>query len=491
MSRARAPLPLRAAKRTAAGDTRACSPAPAHEPLVISLRRAVAGAAAAAAAALAGLLPAGAAAALDALPPLDAPAALDPELLDVATPELVEVMFFVVATYVGLMLMYLWLASMIDEEEADANASRGAGGGSAGAQPPPPPSYDGYQTANIRSVREPRRGHALVAPPLPDDGGWGGGGGGAITGLKASLAAQAADFPLIRCPCAAARRRPPRRRECGSVVRRKLYLRRLAAQDAARSPGGGGPAPACGSRSHLSDLSPADAGALLLAQPGQLELMVDEALDCMPPDVVAAADGEDALVRSITAAVAQRLAAAEAGELMWSMRLAVDERRGKGKGAPSAAGLGGWSRDKMARSVCFLVVAALVVYAGVAAAVPAVKITVRWDNTAREVVQQAEPETRRNLAQILCGRISEANVVLPQEGTADLVDSSILVDSSTTAVYYCKSEDGTQEGAARIFAACENEENKDEFDDEMEDDTDFPELEVEQITCDPAFVDIP
>lgn len=71
--------------------------------------------AASAAAALATLLPAGVASAMDSLAPYDAPLSLDTELVEGASPELVEVLTFVVATYVGLMLLYLWLASMIDE----------------------------------------------------------------------------------------------------------------------------------------------------------------------------------------------------------------------------------------------------------------------------------------------------------------------------------------------------------------------------------------
>ena len=105
-------------------------PPPAHKqrarPNKPRLRRLVAGAAAAtaasAAAALAGLLPAGAAAAVDSLAPYDSPLSLDPELVE-ANPELVEVMFFVVATYVGLMFLYLWMASLIDEV-----CGRGGGG---------------------------------------------------------------------------------------------------------------------------------------------------------------------------------------------------------------------------------------------------------------------------------------------------------------------------------------------------------------------------
>lgn len=123
---------MKAHAAAAAFPTRRCRkplpscPRPPHRfpplpdtPLIIPrLRRlaAAAGAAtaASAAAALAALVPAGAAGAIDALAPYDSPLSLDPEIVD-SNPELVEVMFFVVATYVGLMFLYLWMASMIDE----------------------------------------------------------------------------------------------------------------------------------------------------------------------------------------------------------------------------------------------------------------------------------------------------------------------------------------------------------------------------------------
>jgi len=40
--------------------------------------------------------------------------------------------------------------------------------------------------------------------------------------------------------------------------------------------------------------------------------------------------------------------------------------------------------------------------------VPAVPITIVWDNRSGEIIQQQEPETRRNIADILCGRIPVA-----------------------------------------------------------------------------------
>lgn len=110
-----------------------CTPTPTHHNPPANhtrtrrrLRRWLAGTAAATAAstaaALAGLLPAGVASAIDGLGPYDA--ALDPldaELLDASTPELMEVMFIVVATYFGLMVLYLWLASIIDEVSRGPN----------------------------------------------------------------------------------------------------------------------------------------------------------------------------------------------------------------------------------------------------------------------------------------------------------------------------------------------------------------------------------
>ncbi|KIY93825.1 hypothetical protein MNEG_14137 [Monoraphidium neglectum] len=138
-----------------------------------------------------------------------------------------------------------------------------------------------------------------------------------------------------------------------------------------------------------------------------------------------------------------------------------------------------------------LAIVVLACYLAVASAVPGVKITIRWDNKADEVIKQAVPETRKNLANILCGKISEKSIILPKKGTPSLVDKSNLVDSSSTAIYYCLAADGKQSTAAKIYAACANKKNQEEFKDEMEDDTDFPELEVEAITCDPNFVQIP
>jgi hypothetical protein len=80
-----------------------------------SLRRAAARTATAAAAALLGLLPAGASrAAVAALASAAEGVGYDLDF-DGASPEVLEVMFVVVATYFGLMVLYIWLASMIDE----------------------------------------------------------------------------------------------------------------------------------------------------------------------------------------------------------------------------------------------------------------------------------------------------------------------------------------------------------------------------------------
>jgi len=81
------------------------------------LRRLFSGAAATTvAAALGALLPPGAARAMDDAPSPWDMTDLDPSLADTAgSDSLLEVMFVVVACYVGLMVLYLWLASMIDE----------------------------------------------------------------------------------------------------------------------------------------------------------------------------------------------------------------------------------------------------------------------------------------------------------------------------------------------------------------------------------------
>lgn len=137
-------------------------------------------------------------------------------------------------------------------------------------------------------------------------------------------------------------------------MRRKLYLRRLTARDAH--------APHGAAQHH----APHSGVALLLSEPGQMEALVDEALDnmvrvafgvCMavdsaaaglddaarflllrfalnattspvlqPADVVNDDAAEATIIKSITHAVAARLAAAEAGELVRSMQAAVVER---------------------------------------------------------------------------------------------------------------------------------------------------------------------
>lgn len=67
-------------------------------------------------------------------------------------------------------------------------------------------------------------------------------------------------------------------------------------------------------------------------------------------------------------------------------------------------------------------------------------------------MKQAEPETRANIAKILCNGIPREDVVLPPRSA--LVDESSLVDSKTTGRYLCKARDGRQETAIRIFSAC-------------------------------------
>ncbi len=95
------------------------------------LRTLLARAAAHAAAALAALLPAGAARAMDALAPWDAAPydLVDPDVIDAVAGDetLLEVMLVVVACYVGLIVGYLWLASMIDGEVRGAVAGSGLG----------------------------------------------------------------------------------------------------------------------------------------------------------------------------------------------------------------------------------------------------------------------------------------------------------------------------------------------------------------------------
>lgn len=167
-------------------------------------------------------------------------------------------------------------------------------------------------------------------------------------------------------------------------MRRKLYLRRLAAQDAARL--GAAPPAARGA----AGIAGSGGIALLLGQPGQMEAWVDQCLDnmvggarlrrrlrhCMQPSPGAATraavatptlsvnamacDGsrtftrrlslaltcacplssrtasqtpdlldpscEDILVNSVSAVAARRLAAAEAGELVRSMQAANKQR---------------------------------------------------------------------------------------------------------------------------------------------------------------------
>ncbi|KAI8471428.1 MAG: hypothetical protein J3K34DRAFT_520516 [Monoraphidium minutum] len=340
----RLPLAVRAALRAPEKSTDSSSTA-AKEPVRARLGRGLAAAAGAAAAALAGLLPAGAAAAADQLVAPFAAAGFDLDLdlpFDGTPPKALEVMFLVMVTYVGLMALYVWLASMVDEGPGSGGAAGtgggggggklqgggGGGGGPAGqqqqrseAQQQPsdlemPPGYSSMLHAHIRSARDPARGHALVAPADPALAGCG---AHALAGVKESLAAQAADYVAAQT------------RECASVVRRKLYLRRLAARDAARL--GGAAAPRRGAAS--SGL------ALMLGQPGQMEAWVDECLDNMTPDLMDEAC-DDTLVRSITAATARRLAAAEAGELVRSMQAAVAQRKAAAAAEPAYYGYEPW-----------------------------------------------------------------------------------------------------------------------------------------------------
>lgn len=177
----------------------------------------------AAAAAFLGLLPVGVAAALSDSFATYSETGFDMDLdipFDgVAQPETLEVMFLVVATYLGLMVIYVWLASLIDEEPGAGGASSasdpphgrfhggppaarrgqgqqgsggssssgGAGGGDEREQLPP--GYAQYLHAPIRSTREPKRPHELVAP-----GGAGGAADCSLDSVKASLAAQAAEY---------------------------------------------------------------------------------------------------------------------------------------------------------------------------------------------------------------------------------------------------------------------------------------------------------
>jgi hypothetical protein len=160
------------------------------------------------------------------------------------------------------------------------------------------------------------------------------------------------------------------------VVRRKVYLRRLAARETGKLPHSAAPSG-----------NGAGSAALSLGQPGLLEMMVDQCLDNMvgplgvggvvagsgvlaggcarrgsrgtatacgaadhpllpralktpsaQPDSVIADSSEACLVRSVTGAIAARLAAAEAGELVRSMQAALQERNRNDKDTPAAWG---------------------------------------------------------------------------------------------------------------------------------------------------------
>ncbi|KIZ01838.1 hypothetical protein MNEG_6125 [Monoraphidium neglectum] len=298
----------------------------------LSLRRAAARTATAAAAALLGLLPAGASrAAVAALASAAEGVGYDLDF-DGASPEVLEVMFVVVATYFGLMVLYIWLASMIDEDPDTASHAHGhtafRSGGAAGRPHNPhqqaqqqqpkqqqlqdqeqlPTGYARHLRAHIRSAREPRRGHELVVPATCEDGG-----PCSVEGVKANLAGQAADYVAQQV------------KDCGSVVRRKLYLRRMAAQDAAQlSPRSGFAGP--GASQTPAAAAVHASGALGLGLPGQMEAWVDDWLDALGPAALAAGS-EDGLVRAIMADAAPRLAVGEVSELIRSTRSALDQRQ--------------------------------------------------------------------------------------------------------------------------------------------------------------------
>lgn len=287
------------------------------------LRRLFTGAAATTvAAALGALLPPGAARAMDDAPSPWDMTDLDPSLADTAgSDSLLEVMFVVVACYVGLMVLYLWLASMIDEESdstvngrpnsfEDPQQHQSPAPSQQQLQPPTdplPPSYPKYMHANVRSVREPKRGHALVAPSFEESPGSYVDG---LAGVKAVLARQAADYVAGQV------------RACGSVVRRKLYLRRLAARETGRMPT---------TTSNSSKRQEPDI-ALLLSEPAALEVLVDRCLDGVPPEMLSDEGSDETLVRSICGMVARRLAAAEVGELVRSMQAAEKQRQVRQQG---------------------------------------------------------------------------------------------------------------------------------------------------------------
>jgi len=176
------------------------------------------------------------------------------------------------------------------EDEEEASSSSGSSSGIAKSsttatnatadpqkqgQQQPPPGYPDYLHANVRSVREPKRPHELVAPTWQSDPeGYLDG----MAGLKASLSGQAADFVARQV------------RECGAVVRRKLYLRRLAAREAGKVGGAAVTAAAVGGCGGGGGADAA-ATALMLGQPGGLELLVDQCLDTMVSVVLSVSSG--------------------------------------------------------------------------------------------------------------------------------------------------------------------------------------------------------
>ncbi|WIA09168.1 hypothetical protein OEZ85_008579 [Tetradesmus obliquus] len=180
---------------------------PARVQLPVPLPRLLAGCGAAAASLLLPLLPAWASDSFDYTDTyLDSSVAESPDILGT--------LLIVVVTYFTVMLLYLWLSSFLDEEDA-------AAGGSNGKQQSPsdraelPPSYGEFLDAHVRSyvapgaprpgrvaaLRELGQGQPLEGEDLP--------------GLKARLAAGAAEAL------------DQQMRDCERLVRTKLLSRKL------------------------------------------------------------------------------------------------------------------------------------------------------------------------------------------------------------------------------------------------------------------------
>ena len=334
---------------------------------------------------------AGAARALDAFPLDDGPlaaggfdldaaaaaGAVDPDVF-ATNPELADVVFVVAVTYAGLMALYLWLASIADDEDAggvgagggegDAEQQqrrqrrhwrqRGGGGSSAGGgsggSGDELPGYSQLLHAPVRSetAAPPRRGRALAAPsPRDDPEAYAGG----LAGVKAALAAQAADYVAAQV------------REVAAVARRKIYLLHARERDhhdplheaavaaaaaqqqqqqQQQQQNGGGSGAVSGSGAGAASSSAAAAShqgggvALQLDQPGQLEALVDAALAALPPGALSTPAGEAGVVRAVARAVAARLAAAEAGEVVRAARAAAEAK--EREDAAGGGGGGAW-----------------------------------------------------------------------------------------------------------------------------------------------------